>query len=502
MAENLPDLPFHPVADVFPLLEGDEFRALVEDILAHGQREPIWTYQKKIIDGRNRYRACREAGVQPKTREWDGRGSLVAFVLSLNMHRRHLTSSQRAAVAAELLPLLETEAKERQRVAGGDRQSARGKARGSVPQKVAGAVGESRELAAKIAGTNKQYVSAAKRLKEGAPDLFEQVKRGELDVHQARNRARQRERVAESEAFHAPHPVGAGAFLELEHRPTWSERNREALLAEVAARPDFAAREAEARRLKAESERLRREAVEAERRHYDLKHQLDRDIYSTVCAEHGPIVGLGWSWYEVGEAERQRIEDIPDPEERYREVLWRTGHCLECGTKLKGSHQSAVCAWCDEHRGKTHCMDCGCPLSGDELDGWCEECDPPGPAVAKYLAELQAELAGSGQGNDAAKLDEKERARLRRQAREWLRADLNDWTQLLEKQPGQARAAVQQTLVHWEQDIDFAGVRGDGLSRLPEAERPPWQQLWADVDGLLQKASRSDSEDKKKGPSK
>jgi tetratricopeptide (TPR) repeat protein len=120
----------------------------------------------------------------------------------------------------------------------------------------------------------------------------------------------------------------------------------------------------------------------------------------------------------------------------------------------------------------------------------------------RYAAACAAALAGSGQGNDAAKLDEKERAGLRRQARECLRADLNAWAQLLEKQPGQARAVVQQALVHWKQDIDFAGVRGDGLAKLPEAERPPWQRLWADVDGLLQKASRSDSEDKKKGSSK
>jgi hypothetical protein len=83
-----------------------------------------------------------------------------------------------------------------------------------------------------------------------------------------------------------------------------------------------------------------------------------------------------------------------------------------------------------------------------------------------------------------------------------LQADLNALAQLLEKQSGQAGALVQQTLVHWKQDIDFAGVRGDGLARLPEAERPPWQRLWADVDGLLQKANRGDSEDKKKGSSK
>ena len=88
------------------------------DILENGQREPIWIYDGKIIDGRNRYRACRDAGIEPALRTWNGEGSLVQFVVSLNLHRRHLTSSQRAAIAAEALEQLKAEAKERQREGG------------------------------------------------------------------------------------------------------------------------------------------------------------------------------------------------------------------------------------------------------------------------------------------------------------------------------------------------------------------------------------------------
>ncbi len=118
----------------------------------------------------------------------------------------------------------------------------------------------------------------------------------------------------------------------------------------------------------------------------------------------------------------------------------------------------------------------------------------------RYNAACSAAVAGCGQGEDAAKLDEKERARLRRQALDWLLADLAAWDQLLQKQPEEARPRVQFWLRHWQQDPDFAGVRGDAISRLPEAERQPWQQLWADVEETLKKANQQEAKDTKKEP--
>src|SRR5262245_58355928 len=127
---------FHPVANIFPLMEGTEFEALKADIAANGLREPIWTFDGQIVDGRNRYRACQELGIEPATCEWNGRGSLVKFVVSLNLHRRHLTSSQSAVVALEVGPWRAKEAKGRKQAAGGDRKIRKERANKSVQEKI------------------------------------------------------------------------------------------------------------------------------------------------------------------------------------------------------------------------------------------------------------------------------------------------------------------------------------------------------------------------------
>jgi serine/threonine-protein kinase len=112
-------------------------------------------------------------------------------------------------------------------------------------------------------------------------------------------------------------------------------------------------------------------------------------------------------------------------------------------------------------------------------------------AQYRYSAACAAALAGCGQGQDAAQLNHAERSRLRQRALDWLRADLALYAAIVEKGPAQGRAAVQQRLAHWQQDSDFAGVRGDALSKLPEAERPPWQKLWAEVEALRQRAAKA-----------
>ena len=95
---------FHPAADLFPLMEGTEFSALVNDIREHGLIDPIMLHSDgSILDGRNRYRACLEAGVDPVYDTWSGNGSEAALVISRNIHRRHLTRDQKHKLIAALL---------------------------------------------------------------------------------------------------------------------------------------------------------------------------------------------------------------------------------------------------------------------------------------------------------------------------------------------------------------------------------------------------------------
>lgn len=95
------NIQFHEVANIFPLIHGKEFVDLKADIKKNGVHEPIVMYEGQILDGRNRFRACQEVGVQPEFVEYGG-SDPVSYVLSLNLHRRHLNESQRADVAAQI----------------------------------------------------------------------------------------------------------------------------------------------------------------------------------------------------------------------------------------------------------------------------------------------------------------------------------------------------------------------------------------------------------------
>jgi tetratricopeptide (TPR) repeat protein len=110
----------------------------------------------------------------------------------------------------------------------------------------------------------------------------------------------------------------------------------------------------------------------------------------------------------------------------------------------------------------------------------------------RYNAACFAALAAAGQGADAARFDDKERTRLRHQALGWLRAELAAWRTVLDRGPPAARPVVCQTLQHWQQNADLAGLRDPAaLAKLPAEQRAACTQLWADVAALLKKAQEN-----------
>jgi hypothetical protein len=156
------DYEFHEYANLFPLIEGGEFDDLVADVATHGVREPVWLYQGKILDGRNRHRAARAAGVAYDTKDYDGTDPL-AFVVSLNLKRRHLSESQRAMVAARLANIEH----------GGDRRAGQAENLPLVSQ----------EQAARQLNVSDRSIRAAKAVQSHAtPELAAAVDAGRVSV--------------------------------------------------------------------------------------------------------------------------------------------------------------------------------------------------------------------------------------------------------------------------------------------------------------------------------
>lgn len=97
---------FHPFAEIFPLLEGDELDSLAADIKTNGLQKVITLYQGKVLDGRNRFLACQKVKVKPRYHKFDGDDeAALVFVWSANAHRRHMTPQQRAMAAARFATL-------------------------------------------------------------------------------------------------------------------------------------------------------------------------------------------------------------------------------------------------------------------------------------------------------------------------------------------------------------------------------------------------------------
>ena len=168
-ANEMARLEFHPLANVLPLINGVEFDQLVHSIMDNGLHDPIIIFEDKILDGRNRYRACLEAGVEPRTEVFSG-GDPVAFVMDRNLHRRHLTVGQRAMALHKFATLTKA----------------------GRPKLIAGIPAiKTNAQVAKIAGINKETISNAKTIEaEGTPEEIAAVANGERAITTVANEVR------------------------------------------------------------------------------------------------------------------------------------------------------------------------------------------------------------------------------------------------------------------------------------------------------------------------
>jgi len=204
MSERIGEWEVHPAAEMFPLMSGKTFDELVNDIKIHGQLEPVVVLDGKLIDGRNRARACMCLGLECQSREWDGRNSVVDFIISENKIRRHLSAQALAVASAKLLPHLEPAAKERIKAGGKSGGKVTKQARTQKDPALKNDIStRSSAIAAKKTGASRTQVLRAARLLKHRPDLAEMVGRDELSLNEALSRLKS---DAGIESVHVPSP--------------------------------------------------------------------------------------------------------------------------------------------------------------------------------------------------------------------------------------------------------------------------------------------------------
>lgn len=187
----------HEAADIFPLMKGDDFNALVEDIREQEQLEAICLYGGKVLDGRNRLRACEKLGIEPVVEDIDMKDhpDPLAFVISLNLKRRHLNASQLSMCADAAEGLWEKYSKaglEKMNAgaAEGGKTAGRGRAKKGDSPEFCRTQGkrapQTRALVGAAFGVSGTTVGRARQVREkGTDKVIAAVEAGDLSVSKA-----------------------------------------------------------------------------------------------------------------------------------------------------------------------------------------------------------------------------------------------------------------------------------------------------------------------------
>ena len=207
--EWIGEYPVHPVASLFPMIDDESLNALAEDIKKNGQREPIIVAyldeamidEPVVIDGRNRHAACKLAGVEPEFKfvmslnDRELSPQVIAdWIISHNLHRRHLTTSQKAMVGQGYLAYLKEEAKKRQIEAvkrGNVSRHSDSPVRPNSDRLASGQGTRSDVQAAKLVGVGKNSIRDADFIVQNDPELAQQVRDSKVTVSAAAKRIRE-----------------------------------------------------------------------------------------------------------------------------------------------------------------------------------------------------------------------------------------------------------------------------------------------------------------------
>lgn len=235
----------HPFADLFPMIEGDEWEAFKKDIAANGVLHKVVLYDDKILDGRNRYKATEELGVDCPFELYTGTDPL-GYVVSNNLRHRHLNDTQRASIAAEIANL----------PVGANQHTVKEGKQVCAP---------SVKKAAKIMNVTPRAVTSAKKIKqEATPEVVKEVKAGRMSQCAALKTIRPKDDEPDNANAALPKPTKK----QVEVRRTKEYRELEAKHSKLLVEVGFL--KEENRKLKEENKKLK---------------QLRR-LYDSMVADH------------------------------------------------------------------------------------------------------------------------------------------------------------------------------------------------------------------------
>lgn len=222
---------FHPAANAFPMMTDERFAELKDDIASNGLLEPVTLCDGKILDGRNRAKACEELGIPIKTRDFGG--DPWSFVWSLNGARRDLVDEQRYLIWKHCHEQSDEWQAEKQRIK--DEANRKRSEAAKSPQKVVSGESNgtecsvtpedchpSRHAKAFSSNTNRGAVSRGDKLAKDRPDLAEKVRLGEIKPAEA-HRQMKRDEVAETVS-----ELPSEKFTVIYADPPWSYNDKQA----------------------------------------------------------------------------------------------------------------------------------------------------------------------------------------------------------------------------------------------------------------------------------